>query len=166
MPLNESFIAELQNEAKGTKKMLERVPADKFGWKPHEKSMTLGRLAGHVAELNSWIEATIKHDELDFAKIDYKPPVLETNEQLVNLFEKYYAQGLEALKNADDKTLTENWTMRQGEKIYFTQPKTAVLRGFVFNHLIHHRAQLGVYLRLLDIPVPQTMGPTADEPNM
>jgi uncharacterized damage-inducible protein DinB len=166
MPLNESFIAELQNEAKNSRKMLERVPAEKFSWKPHEKSMTLGRLATHVAELTNWTGVIVQHDELDFAKMDYKPPVVETNEELVQLFDKNYEQGLKDLKNADDKTLMGTWTMKNGETIFFTMPKMAVLRSFVFNHIIHHRAQLGVYLRLLDVPVPQTMGPTADEPNM
>lgn len=166
MPINESFIAELQHEAASTKKLLERVPYDNPDWKPHEKSMQLGRLAGHVAELTSWVNATMDYDELDFAKTDYKPPVINSTSELVAFHEKNIAGAIECLKRHPDEDFVQNWKLRNGENIYFELPKAAVLRSFVFSHMIHHRAQLGVYLRLLNIPLPGSYGPTADEQNM
>jgi uncharacterized damage-inducible protein DinB len=166
MPINESFIAELQHEAATTRKILERVPFDNPDWKPHEKSMALGRLAGHVAELPTWVGAILDHDELDFAKMDYKPPVIKSAEELTAMHDKNAAEAAACLKKHPDEHFMANWKLRNGEEIYFDLPKIAVLRSFVFSHLIHHRAQLGVYLRLLDIPLPGSYGPTADEPNM
>ena len=166
MPINESFIAELQHEAETTKKILERVPMDKPDWKPHEKSMTLGRLAVHVAELTTWVGATLDHDELDFAKSEYKPPVAKSSAELVEIHQKNIADAIACLKKYPDEHFMTNWKLRNGKDIYFELPKAAVLRSFVFSHMIHHRAQLGVYLRLLDIPLPGSYGPTADEQNM
>lgn len=166
MPINETFIAELQQEAASTKKLLERVPYDNPNWKPHEKSMELGRLAGHVAELSSWINATLDHDELDFAKSEYKPPVLNSASELVALHEKNIAAAVECLKKHTDEDFMQTWKLRNGEEIYFELPKAVVLRSFVLNHLVHHRAQLGVFLRLLNVPLPNMYGPTADETMM
>ena len=166
MGINETFIAELQQETAATKKLLERVPLDKADWKPHEKSMALGRLATHVAELLGWTSMTLDHDELDFATMDYKPVVAKNTAELLKILDDNVNKGLESLKNAPDERFAENWTMRNGEQVYFTLPKAAVLRSFTFNHHYHHRAQLGVYLRMLDIPLPGIYGPTADEQNM
>ena len=166
MGMNEVFIAELQQEAAATRKLLERVPMDKADWTPHAKSMKLGNLAHHVSELLGWTMVTMDQDELDFAKWEYKPVIPATTEELVKNFDVQVEKATECLKNADDAKFMENWTMRQGDKIFFTLPKAAVLRSFVFNHEIHHRAQLGVYLRLLDIPLPSSYEPTADETNM
>lgn len=166
MPINEAFIAELQQEAKTTRNILERVPTDKSDWKPHEKSMPLGRLAYHVAELAGWVSVTLDQDELDFAKFEYKPVIAKSTEELLKVHSNNVEKALASLKNADDAKFIENWTMRQGEQIFFTLPKAAVLRSFSYNHLYHHRAQLGMYLRLLDIPVPGSYGPTADEAAM
>lgn len=163
MGINESFIAELEQEAKATRKLLERVPLDKADWKPHEKSMALGRLAFHVAEIPGYTSATMDTDELDFAKMDYKPITSGTTADLLKSFDDNYAKAMKSLKDAPDERFMENWTMKNGEIIYLTLPKIAVLRSFSFSHLIHHRAQLGVYLRLLDVPLPGTYGPTADE---
>lgn len=166
MGINETFIAELQQEAASTRKLLERVPMDKADWTPHPKSMKLGNLANHVAELLSWTSVTLDQDELDFAKFEYKPEIPKTTEELVIKFDDQVAKAVACLKKADDAKFMENWTMRNGDQIFMTLPKAAVLRSFVFSHEVHHRAQLGVYLRLLDIPLPGIYGPTADESNM
>jgi len=167
MKLNEPIIAEMEHESAATRKALERVPADKFSWKPHEKSMTLGELASHVAEISTWTGATINKDELDFSKEEYKPYVPKTTAELVEFYDKNQAEALKTLKeNATDENLMGMWSLKKGETTYMTMPRVAVMRGFVLSHLIHHRAQLGVYLRLLDIPLPSTYGPSADEGNM
>mgnify|MGYP001167416468 CR=1 FL=1 len=166
MPLNESLIMELQHEAQTTRKMLERVPEDKFSWKPHEKSMTLGRLSMHLAEIPGWVNATLLADELDFSKMDYKMREPETNADLMKEFDEKLSSALDVLKNTSDETMMTMWTMRDGETVYLTLPKIAVLRSFVYSHLIHHRGQLSVYLRLLDVPLPSVYGPTADDAGM
>jgi uncharacterized damage-inducible protein DinB len=166
MPINESFIAELQQEAATTKKILELVPFDNPGWKPHDKSMTLDRLAGHVAELSAWVGAILDHDEMDFAKIDYKPPVVKSTEELTAMHDKNIADAAACLKKHPDEDFMKNWKLRNGEEIYFDLPKAAVLRSMVYNHIVHHRAQLGVYLRLLGVPIPGSYGPSADEQAM
>ena len=136
---------------------------DKPDWTPHAKSMKLGNLANHVAELLGWTMVTLDQDELDFATFEYKPEIPKTTEELVKKFDDTLAKAIACLEKADDAKFMENWTMRNGDQIYMTLPKAAVLRSFTFNHEYHHRAQLGVYLRLLDIPVPGIYGPTADE---
>ncbi len=163
MPLNESLIAELQMEAASTRKMIERVPEKSFGWKPHEKSMTLGRLAYHISENPEWVSVTIDKDEIDFAAKEYVEKEAKTTAELLKVFDDSLAEAVECLKNASDEKFLGNWTMRNGEQVYFTMPKLAVLRSFVLNHIIHHRGQLSVYLRMLDVPLPQIYGPTADE---
>lgn len=166
MPINETFIGELQHAAATTRKFFERYPADQGDYQPHEKSMSLKRLASHVAELITWVSVTLDHDELDFAKFNYKPMIAENSEQLIAMLDKNVNDAIDCLKRTDDAVFMQNWTMRQGEQIFLTMPKIAVLREFVMNHLVHHRAQLGVYYRLLNIPVPQSFGPTADESSM
>ncbi|MBK8550452.1 MAG: DinB family protein [Ignavibacteria bacterium] len=166
MPLNESLIAELQQEAASTRKMLERVPEKSFSWKPHEKSMALGQLSHHLAEIPDWVSASVEQDELDFATFNYVPIEETTTEALVKVFDEKVKKAVECLKNASDEKLSGNWTMRNGEKVYFTMPKTAVIRYFVLNHAVHHRGQLSVYMRMLDVPLPSVYGPTADEPEM
>ncbi len=165
MPIRDALIPEYEMELKNTRKMLERVPMEKADWKPHEKSMSLGRLAIHVAEIPNWMTVTLTTDELDFAK-GYTKTKADTKEELLKVFDDYAAIAMEDLKKATDETFLGNWTMRNGDHIYFTMPKVVVARSFAMNHLYHHRAQLSVYLRLLDIPVPGMYGPTADEPSM
>ncbi|HEY6504500.1 MAG TPA: DinB family protein [Chitinophagaceae bacterium] len=164
MTFMQSFARELEREAITTRKMLERVPTDKFDWQPHEKSMTVRQLATHVAEIPSWIPMVLNTAELDFANTEYKPVMVNTNGELVDFFEKSFAEGKAALAKSKDKQLEDFWTMRSGEQIYSTSPKDEVLRG-VFCQVVHHRAQLGVYLRLLNVPIPGSYGPSADEPN-
>lgn len=161
MTLSSIFLAELQQEAIATRKILAVVPLDKGDWQPHEKSMKLLRLTTHVAELASWVRITLLQDELDFAKEKFTPFVPESTEALLDYFDKNMADAVDVLTNCTEDIFAGNWTMRSGEQIYFTQAKGEVLRTWCFNHLVHHRAQLGVYLRLLGIPLPSTYGPTA-----
>lgn len=162
MSLNQPLLEELESESKTTRKILEAIPTDQLGYKPHEKSYTLGVLGAHIGELTSWIDLIINADELDFAKMQYIPPVINTTEDIMKVFEDNLAKAKAVLQNATDDKFDGNWRLRTGDQIYFEQPKKGVLRGMVFNHLVHHRAQLGVYLRLLNIPVPNSYGPTAD----
>jgi uncharacterized damage-inducible protein DinB len=161
-----ALTSELEHEAAVTRKLLERIPADKFDWKPHEKSMSMGKLASHVAEMHGWAKHTLEAPELDFATMDYKPFEPATTEELVHHFEQNLAEALNSLKNASDEVWMEDWSLRNGEQIYFTMPKIAVMRGMVLSHIVHHRGQLSVYLRLNDIPVPAMYGPSADEGQM
>ena len=161
-----ALIGELQHEAATTRKILERIPAEKFDYKPHEKSMTMGRLAVHVAEMTGWAIEIANKTELDFATMDYKPFEPQTTEELVGFLDKLVAEATEALKTVSDEAMMENWSLRNGETIYFTMPRIQTLRSMVFNHIVHHRGQLSVYLRLNDIPVPEIYGPSADEGQM
>ena len=128
--------------------------------------MTMGRLAVHVAEMTGWVVETVNKTELDFATMDYKPFEPQTTEELVEYLDKIIVEAVDALKNTPDEAMMENWTLRNGEQVYFTMPRIQVLRGMVFNHIVHHRGQLSVYLRLNDIPVPAIYGPSADEGQM
>ena len=162
MTFTESFLKELTRESITTRKMLERVPAGKFDWKPHEKSMTLVQLATHVAEIPSWTGMVLNTTELDFAANEYKPTIVASSEELLQHFEKSLADGQAQLANATDKQLEDTWTMRNGEQILSSESKLDTLRG-CFCQVVHHRAQLGVYLRLLNIPIPGSYGPSADD---
>jgi uncharacterized damage-inducible protein DinB len=165
MTIIEAFTQELEREAVTTRKMLERVPVDKYDWKPHEKSMELRRLAAHVAELPGWVSLTLTTSELDFAKNPYTLPPIDTNADLLAYFEKGLAEGKAELAKATEDQLELPWTLRDGETIYSTEPKGDVIR-MSLSQIIHHRAQLGVYLRLLNIPIPGSYGPSADEMTM
>jgi uncharacterized damage-inducible protein DinB len=158
----ESLLKELEQEAQITRKMLERVPDDKFNWQPHPKSMTIQRLATHIAELPGWVTMALNTNELDFAKSDYKPVPIHNRKELLEYYEKTLKSGKESLKNAKEEQLSESWTMRNGDQIYFTITKGETIRT-AFSQTIHHRAQLGVFFRLLDIPIPGSYGPSADE---
>ena len=153
---------EMEQEAQTTRKMLARVSADKFDWSPHPKSMTLRRLATHVAELPSWVQMILTTEELDFAANPYQPVQVNSTAELLAYFEKCLADGKAQLAEASEDQLWENWTLRNGEEIYSTDPKADVIR-MTYCQIVHHRAQLGVYLRLLDIPIPGSYGPSADE---
>ncbi|NRF39234.1 DinB family protein [Pedobacter foliorum] len=156
------YLKELEQEALTTRKMLQRVPTDKFSWQPHKKSMTVKQLATHIAELPNWITMTIKTDELDFAANPYQPADVNTTEELLTYFEKSLADGKTELKEENEQLLDKDWTLRNGQQIYSVEPKADVIRMSI-NQIIHHRAQLGVFLRLLDIPIPGSFGPSADE---
>ena len=161
MDIIASLNAEWKQELAFTRTLLERVPED-FTWKPHAKSMTLGRLATHVAEIPGLMTITLTRAELDFAEPGRLTTCSNTRE-LLSRFDASAAASTAALENAREIQLDEKWTLRDRDQVYFTLPKSKVLRSFVFSHLIHHRAQLGVYLRILDISIPATYGPSADE---
>lgn len=164
--IGSAYIAELEQEAKVAREVLSRVPAEKFDWKPHEKSMSFGKLAAHIAEMLSWTGPTLQQPELDFSKMDYKPLEPQTTEELLEYFDKNLAEAVDVLRNTSDEQFMENWSLRNGETIYFTMPKVVTMRSFVMSHIIHHRGQLSVYLRLNDIAVPSIYGPSADEGQM
>ena len=158
------LLKEMDREAITTRKMLERVPNDKYDWKPHEKSMTIRRLATHIAELPSWVSMTLTTNELDFANNPYQPVPINNNEELLAYFERSYAEGRAELEKATDKDLEPDWTLRSGDQIYSVESKGDVIR-MSYNQIVHHRAQLGVFLRLLNVPIPGSYGPSADEMN-
>ncbi|MDI9882094.1 DinB family protein [Flectobacillus longus] len=153
---------ELEKEAQTTRKMLSIVPADQFDWQPHPKSMTLRSLSTHVAELPTWVRMVLETEELDFEKNPYSVPKINTTAELVDFFEKNLLDSRDALATADVSTFDKPWTLRAGETIYSSDPKIDVLR-MTFSQIIHHRAQLGVFLRLLNIPIPGSYGPSADD---
>ncbi len=155
---------ELEAEAVTTRKMLQRVPADKFDWQPHAKSMTMKQLATHIAELPGWVSMALNTTELDFAAQPYAPTEVADTEALVAIFEKALESGRAALQQATEKDLEPQWTLRNGEQVLMQTNKYGVIRH-AYSQTIHHRAQLGVYLRLLDIPIPGSYGPSADEAN-
>ena len=161
MTIAKELLNELKQEAAVTRKYLESVPFDKKDYKPHEKSETLGRLAIHVAEIIAWWKSCIVDNELDF--LDFEPKDITSTSQLLFYFDELLLEAETVLEQAQDKDFEGLWSMRHGEDIFFTLPKKQVVRTFCLNHLIHHRAQLGVYLRLLDIPIPATYGPSADD---
>jgi uncharacterized damage-inducible protein DinB len=163
MAIKDALLAELKHESSSTRRILERVPGDNLLWKPHEKSYTIGRLATHIAQIPAWISRIIKHDEFDFAKNLYKAITAESNEELMKIFEETLTENIAVLETAPEDLMNTMWTFRRGEQVFFTLPRKVVIRNMAFNHLIHHRGQLSVYLRLLDIPVPGMYGPSADE---
>ena len=158
----QSLLKELDQESQTTRKMLERVPTDKFGWKPHKKSMTVKQLATHIAELPTWISMALNTDGLDFAKNPYQPEDVTSKEELLAYYEKSLEDGRARLSVATEDQLLPLWTLRNGEEVYTIRTKGEVIR-MTYCQNVHHRAQLGVYLRLLDIPIPGTYGPSADE---
>lgn len=162
MSLIPALLKELDSEANTTRKMLSRIPDDKFDWKPHEKSMTIRRLATHIAELPGWVTMALTTDGLDFANNPYKPVVVNTTAELLDYFEKTLADGRAHLEKATDKDLEPEWTLRNGDTILSVTSTGEMIR-IAFSQIVHHRAQLGVFLRLLDVPIPGSYGPSADE---
>ncbi len=163
MPLNKAFLAELQYECGLTRKVLQRIPADQLSWKPHEKSMTLSRLATHIADIHGWPAFIIKGDMLDMAVTPLAPVPLDSLETLLESFEQKISNGIAVLESTTDDELEQPWTLRRGDHLVFTLSRKQVLRSMVINHIVHHRGQLTVYLRMLDAPVPSIYGPSADE---
>lgn len=160
MNLNEPLVAELQIEAGPTREMLKRVPQDALAWKPHEKSRTLGEIAAHIANLPGLFIATLGQDALD--RHAYKS-VVDTVADILATFDRNISNSLEVLKTLSDERLLASWSYRYGEQVIFEMPRLVVIRTTALNHLIHHRGQLSVYLRLLNVPLPAVYGPTADE---
>src|SRR4051812_121191 len=161
MPIIDALLPEFEHEMANTRRVLERVPDDRLGWRPHPKSWTMGALATHLATLPSWTAETINRTELDVMPAGQPPqrPVeVRSREELLARFDGHLAAARAALMDVSDAALLQNWTLLSGGKPILTLPRAAVLRSFVLSHTIHHRAQLGVYLRLNDIAVPAIYG--------
>lgn len=166
MSISQAFLSEFDMEMHNTRKVLDRCPEDKYMWKPHEKSFSMGSLATHIANMPEWGAETIAKDSFDYAPVGappYKEDPLHSSQDLLDRFDKTVAALRAAIAGASDEHLMKPWSLLAGGKTVFTMPRLAVLRGMIFNHIIHHRAQLTVYLRLNDVPVPALYGPSADE---
>jgi uncharacterized damage-inducible protein DinB len=169
MPLRDALLPEFDHEMANTRKSLERVPEDKFGWKPHEKSGSMGWLSAHLSEIPAYIPVTLAQDSFDIAPQGehlQPPKPAASRSELLDCFDKNVAAARAAIAGAEDRVFMQPWSLLSGGKVVFTMPKIAVVRSFAMSHMIHHRAQLGVYLRLNDVPVPAIYGPSADETGM
>ena len=162
MAIIDALLPEFDHEMTSTRKVLERIPEERFEWKPHQKSFSLGALATHVARLPTWGTETLTRSEIDLGN-NVPGEAIPLKSDLLAAFDRNVADARAALSGKTDAELMAMWSLKRNGKTLFTMPKTTVLRSFVLNHLIHHRAQLSVYLRLLDIPVPSLYGPSADE---
>ena len=166
MSISASLLPEFDQEMANLRKTLERVPDGKFDWKPHPKSNNMGWLANHLANLPSWMAFTLSQDSLDVMPATgdaYKEPKADNTAGIVAQLDKNVAAARQALQSATDEQLMKPWSLLKGGQPIFTMPRVAVLRGMVMNHMIHHRAQMTVYLRMNDVPVPALYGPSADE---
>ena len=166
MGISQTLLPEFDHEMANTRKTLERVPEEKLDWRPHPKSMTLGGLASHLANIPSWAVHGLNLDELDVAPPGQPPLRMEeitSRAAALDIFDRNVTAARAALAGASDEHLLKPWSLLSGGRTVMTLPRVAVVRGFVLNHIIHHRAQLGVYLRLNDVPVPSIYGPSADE---
>jgi len=166
MTIGQMMLGEFDQEMQGTRKVLERCPDEKWNWKPHEKSGTVGWLAGHIATMPGWIGVTLTTDQLDYAPVDgpaYTAPKTDNRQELLAVFDQNVKEARAALSTVSDQEIMKPWKLLAGGQEIFTMPRVACLRGMVLNHIIHHRAQLTVYFRLLGIAVPGLYGPSADE---
>ena len=169
MAISAALLPEFDHEMATTRKVLERVPEGKFDWQPHTRSMSMARLATHVAEIPHWASVTLDQESFDVAPPGapaYTPTVVTTTVEVLALFDRKAAEARAAIAAASDADMMKPWSLLHAGNTVFTMPKAAVLRSFVINHLIHHRGQLSVYLRLNDVPVPSIYGPSADEGQM
>jgi uncharacterized damage-inducible protein DinB len=163
MAIKDSLLPEFDHEMANTRRVLERVPTERLDWRPHQKSGTFAWLAGHLANLPTWVGFSLNQDYFDMAAAGPRPDPITSREQLLATFDKNVADARAVLALATDEQMVQPWSLKQGAQVFFTMPKVAVLRSFVMNHSIHHRGELIVYLRLNDIPVPGVYGPSADE---
>jgi uncharacterized damage-inducible protein DinB len=164
MPLADALLPEFDHEAGVTRRLLERLPDGQFAWTPHQKSMPLGRLAAHVAEVLTWLPETVHKAEIDWDSTKPNAPrVYETRADVLRFFDESRDAARSALAGASDAELMQTWTFKKDGRVVFSMPRIGIIRSMVMNHLIHHRAQLGVYLRLQNIPLPAMYGPSADE---
>ncbi len=165
MALKDALLPEFDHEMGTTRRLLERVPEAEFAWKPHEKSMSLGQLSGHIANIPYWCSATLGTTVLDLAAIgdDARPKAPDSTAAMLVEFDRKAAAARSAIAESGDGQLLAPWTLKNGDQEFFTMPRIAAIRSFVMNHLIHHRGQLSVYLRMNGVPLPPIYGPTADE---
>jgi uncharacterized damage-inducible protein DinB len=169
MNISQSMLPEFDVEVANTRKTLERVPEGNPDFRPHPKSMTMARLAGHVAEIPMWALMTLGQDELDMRPAggpQYAPYVMSSRQEALSKFDEDVKKARAVLAGASDESMMQNWTLKAGGQVIMTMPRVAVMRSFVMNHMVHHRAQLGVYLRMNDVAVPSIYGPSADEGGM
>jgi len=164
MDFIDAFREDFSHEAAATRKMLERAPMNKGEWRPHAKSMTLKQLASHIVEIPKWAQPTLQLPEMNFDMANYKPTLYSSMAELLAAFDTAVKDTLRLLGEASEKSLGETWRLKVDGKVVFEMPRAAVLRTMILNHMIHHRGQMSVFLRLNDVPVPQVYGPTADEP--
>ncbi len=165
MAIKEAMLPEFDHEMATTRLLLERVPGDRADWKPHAKSMSLGGLAVHLAEIPMWVPAILHSEEFDTAPPDgpkYVSPAFRDTAQVLALFDSSVATARQAIVGSDDASYMVPWSLKTAGQVAFTMPRAGVMRTFLLNHLIHHRGQLSVYLRLLDVPLPSIYGPSAD----
>ena len=163
MTMIESLAGEFAHEAQTTRKHLERLPDDKLDWRPHEKSFSARDLASHIVECVSWVDSIFTGEDFDFNPATYKPFRAVSGADLIKTFDERVANGNRVLRDVNDADLARPWRLKIMGRVKFERPKVAVMRDFTLSHLIHHRGQLSVYLRLLNVPVPGSYGPTADE---
>jgi uncharacterized damage-inducible protein DinB len=169
MNISQSLLPEFDMEIANTRKTLERVPEGKADYKPHEKSMPMGRLAGHLSEIPMWATMTLSQDELDMGPAGgarFTPIVMSSRQELLAKFDDEVKKARETLASTSDETMMKTWTLKNNGKKVMAMPRVAVMRSFIMNHMVHHRAQLGVYLRMNNVPVPSIYGPSADEGGM
>ena len=165
MSIANDLVADLETEAKNTRAMLSVAPEAQLAWRPHERSMSLGQLASHLAETPAWAGSMLE-PALDFASMgDYRPFLARSRAELLATFESNHAAATSALRGRDDRTMNETWTMKNGATVLLAQPRKEALRSILVHHAVHHRGQLSVYLRLLGVALPPIYGPTADHPS-
>ena len=165
MTIAQTLLPEFDNEMATTRKLLERVPEADAEWKPHPKSMTMGRLATHIASLPVWAISTMEQTEFDFSGANAekaKEPAFESTRALVEMFDRNLKSARAVIERGSDEDMAVTWSLRAGDHRIFSMPRAGVLRSFIMSHIIHHRGQLSVYLRLRDVPLPSIYGPTAD----
>lgn len=164
MAIKDFLLPEYDHEMATTRKVLERVPLADAQWKPHAKSMTMGDLAAHIIEIPGWVASIVNAPFVDMAaNPDHKRPTYATSSELLAAFDQGVARARAAIDSKSDAEMMESWSLKKGEQVLLSMPKAGVLRSFLLNHLIHHRGQLSVYIRLKDVPVPMIYGPSADE---
>lgn len=169
MSIAESMLPEIDHEFALTRTFLSRAPEDKFDFKPHEKSMSMGRLVSHLAELSGWAMSIVNQDSFDVAPKDgpaWEPFEAKTTAEALEKLDETVKAAREAIAACSDECMMQPWALLSGGEEVLKMPRVAVLRSFILNHNVHHRAQLGVYLRINDVPVPKTYGPSADEEGM
>lgn len=165
MPIKDALLPEFDHEMAVTRRVLERVPLSDPAWKPHDRSMTIAQLAAHIANIPSWVPLTLGSDGFDMASMDQESlrATHENTAALLAEFDRHVVAARTRIADASDAQMLQPWSLKTGAQVHFTMPKAAVLRSFVFNHTVHHRGQMSVYLRLRDVPVPSIYGPSADE---
>jgi uncharacterized damage-inducible protein DinB len=164
MAIKDALLPEYDHEMATTRKVLERAPLSEISWRPHNKSMTVGELAAHIADIPGWAGTIINDSAFDVAAAgQYKRPVYASTSELLSAFDANVAKARASIEAKSDAEMMSPWSLKEGDKVHFTLPKASVIRSMLLNHLIHHRGQFSVYLRLKEVPVPAIYGPSADE---